>query len=112
MMKIGFMALASLAFVATGVSATAAETPFARDKAVLHLDGLDLATVDGQQRLSVRMDQVARTVCGENLSHLHLSLERKAQDCRAAVVADIRTQIETRTAEAPAATPVHFASAR
>lgn len=119
-MKIGLWALASLAAaatVATAGSATAAENtatenPFARDKAVLQLQGLDLATAEGQQRLSIRMDQAARAVCGDRLATVHLAAERKAQECRSAVMADIRSRIEARTAKASLATPTRLASAR
>ncbi|WP_242124885.1 UrcA family protein [Sphingobium sp. Sx8-8] len=110
-MKIGFLAMASLAF-ATSAVAAGGENPFARDQAVLHLNGLDLATADGQQRLAIRMDQAARSVCGDSVASVHLALERKAQDCRAAVVADIRRQIESRQAAASDASAVKLALAR
>ena len=108
-MKTGLMALAAFAFA---TSASATDNPFAQDKATLNLKGLDLSTADGQQRLAIRMDQAARAVCGERLASVHLALERQAQDCRTAVIADVRTQIETRTAHAATASPVHLASAR
>ncbi|TCM20573.1 UrcA family protein [Novosphingobium sp. PhB165] len=110
-MKIGVMVLASFAF-ATAASAAPAQNPFAQDSAVLQLKGLDLATVDGQQRLAIRMDQAARAVCGDRLANIHLAAEEKARECRTAVIADIRTKIESRTAEASGAAPVQLASAR
>lgn len=110
-MKTGLMALAAFALV-TSTSAGATENPFAKDKATINLKGLDLSTSDGQQRLAIRMDQAARAVCGEHLASVHLDLERKAQDCRTAVIADVRAQIESRTAHAAIASPVHLASAR
>ena len=110
-MKTGLMALAAFA-LATAASASATDNPFAQDKATINLKGLDLSTSDGQQRLAIRMDQAARAVCGEGLASVHLDLERKAQDCRSAVIADVRAQIETRTAHAAMASPVHLASAR
>lgn len=100
-MKIGLAALATFAF-ATSASASTAENPFAQDKAILNLKGLDLSTSDGQERLAIRMDQAARAVCGEHLAAVHLAMEAKAQECRAAVIADVRSQIEARSAMAPA----------
>jgi UrcA family protein len=111
MMKIGLVALATLAF-ATSASASTAENPFAQDAAILNLRGLDLSTADGQQRLAIRMDQAARAVCGDRLAGVHLALEAKTQECRAAVVADVRTQIETRMASASTGKSVQLASAR
>jgi UrcA family protein len=97
MMKFGLAALATFAF-ATSALANPAENPFAKDKAVLNLKGLDLSTAEGQQRLAIRMDQAARAVCGDRVSAVHLAVEAKAQACRATVVADIRSQIEARSA--------------
>jgi UrcA family protein len=111
MMKIGVLALASLAF-ATSATAATGDNPFAQDKAVLQLKGLDLATAEGQQRLAIRMDRAARSVCGDRVASLHLAAERKAQDCRTAVLADIRSQIETRRADATRSATVQLALAR
>ncbi|MFN3820134.1 UrcA family protein [Blastomonas sp.] len=97
-MKSGLVAPATFAFALSATGAVAAENPFARDQVILNLQDLDLATADGQQRLAIRVDQAARAVCGERLSGIHLALEAKAQECRAAVVADVRQQIETRLA--------------
>lgn len=110
-MKIGLMALAPFAF-ATAASAAPTENPFARDRAVVQLEGLDLATVDGQQRLAIRMDQAARSVCGERLASVHLALEQRASECRTAVKADIRARIEARMADASSPSRVQLASAR
>lgn len=113
-MKIGLMALASFAFVATASAATAdtGENPFARNQTVLQLNDLDLASAEGQQRLASRMDQAAREVCGEGMSRIHLSLEHKSQECRTAVMADIRTRIEARSADASNSSPTQLAIAR
>lgn len=115
-MKIGLMALASFAFATTASaatpSATVGDNPFAREQVVLQLNGLDLATTDGQQRLAIRMDQAARAVCGEGMERIHLALERKSQECRAAVMADIRTRIEGRMADASRTLPTRLATAR
>ncbi|WP_313433649.1 UrcA family protein [Novosphingobium sp.] len=111
MMKIGILALASLAF-ASQASAATGENPFAQDRAVLELKGLDLATAEGQQRLAIRMDNAARSVCGEKMASVHLVAERKAQDCRTAVLADIRSQIENRRADAFATSATRLAIAR
>jgi len=109
-MKIGLAALAALAF-ATSASAAPTENPFAKDKTVLQLSGLDLSTAEGQQRLAIRMDEAARSVCGDRLATVHLDLAAKSRECRAAVVADVRSQIETRTADA-GTTRTHVALAR
>jgi UrcA family protein len=97
MMKIGLVALATFA-CAIPASAFAADNPFAQDQATLDLKGLDLASADGQQRLAIRMDQAASAVCGERLAGVHLAAEAKAQACRTAVLADVRSQIEARLA--------------
>lgn len=110
-MKFGLAAFAALA-VATSASAATPENPFAKDKTLLQLSGLDLSTPDGQQRLAIRMDQAARSVCGDRLATVHLDAEAKSRECRAAVVADVRSQIETRTAKADAKAPTRFASIR
>lgn len=109
-MKIGLVALATLAFATPATAATA--NPFAQDKAVLNLNDLDLSSVDGQQRLAIRLDQAARAVCGDRLAGVHLALENKAQECRTAVVADVRSQIEARLASARSDAPVQIAALR
>ncbi|HMT45795.1 MAG: hypothetical protein RL702_137 [Pseudomonadota bacterium] len=108
-MKTGLLALAALAF-ATPALANTAENPFAQDSAILNLKGLDLATADGQQRLAIRIDQAARAVCGDRVASVHLMLEAQAQECRTAVVADVRGQVEQRLARANVARPVQFAA--
>jgi len=105
-MKIGLLALAAIG-LATSASAATTDNPFAEEKTMLRLDGLDLSTADGQQRLAIRMDQAARTVCGDRLASVHLALGERERECRTAVVADIRTQIEARMALA--AKPVQVA---
>lgn len=107
-MKKGFLAVAAFA-VAASVPAAAAENPFAREEAVLRLSDLDLSTVDGQQRLAVRMDNAARAVCGDRLTSVHLDVGARARTCRTEVLADIRARIETRTAANAAAAPVQLA---
>jgi UrcA family protein len=112
MMKFSLVALAAVAFAAPAFASTTAENPLAQETATLNLKGLDLSTADGQQRLAIRMDQAARAVCGDQLAAVHLALEAQAQECRAAVVADVRTQVEARLAAASNGKPVQFASAR
>jgi UrcA family protein len=111
-LKIALVALATLAFATSPTSASANANPFAKDKAILTLQDLDLSTADGQQRLAIRVDQAARAVCGDRLSGLHLSVEAKAQECRASVSADVRSQIEARLASASAPASKRLASAR
>jgi UrcA family protein len=103
-MKTGLVALATFAFAMSASGAVAAENPFAKDKALLNLQGLDLSTADGQQRLAIRVDQAARAVCGQRLSGVHLALEARAQECRAAVTSDVRAQIEAKLARATTST--------
>lgn len=109
-MKTALVALAALA-VATPALASTAENPLAQDRAVLNLRGLDLSTAQGQQRLAIRLDQAARAVCGERLAGVHLALEAKAAECRSAVVADVRSQVEARLAKAGKSSAVQFAAA-
>lgn len=104
------VAFATLAFATSASAATTAENPFAQDKAILNLKGLDLASADGQQRLAIRMDNAARAVCGDRVASVHLALEAQAQDCRAAVLADVRAQLESRLARASANTSVRLAA--
>lgn len=103
-MKTGVLALAIVAFALSAGGAAASENPFAKDKAILNLQDLDLSTADGQQRLAIRVDQAARTVCGDRLASVHLSANAKAQECRVAVAADVRAQIEARLARASTST--------
>lgn len=110
-MKKGILALAACA-AAVPMSASATENPFARDEAVLRLSGLDLSTAEGQQRLAIRMDAAARSVCGDRLASVHLAADTRARQCRAAVLADIRAEIEARTAAAEKAAPTQLASNR
>lgn len=110
-MKIGLAAFAALAFATSASAATpqnSGENPFAKDQAILNLKDLDLSTAEGQQRLAIRLDQAAATVCGTGAASLHLALEAQAQECRTAVVADVRSQIEARMAVAPTATRVAY----
>ncbi len=100
MIKKGLLALIGCAVVTSVPAVAATDNPFAKDEAVLHLGGLDLSTVEGQQRLAIRMDEAARAVCGDRLSSVHLELGARARECRTAVLADIRTQIESRMAAA------------
>lgn len=97
-MKIGFTALAALALTAPAFATE--QNPFVADRAVLNLKGLDLSSVDGQQRLAIRIDQAARAVCGDRASSIHLDLESQSRSCRQDVATDIRSRIEQRTADA------------
>jgi UrcA family protein len=98
--------------LASSMPAAATDNPFARDEAVLRLSGLDLSTAEGQQRLAIRMDAAARAVCGDRLATVHLSADSRARDCRTAVLADIRAEIEARTAAADQGAKTQLASAR
>ena len=111
-MQIGLVALATFALATSASAAATTENPFAQDQAILNLKGLDLSTADGQQRLAIRIDQAARAVCGDRVASVHLAMERTAQACRTAVVADIRSQIEARTANAASNAPVRLAALR
>lgn len=98
-MKKGLLVLAACTLAAS-MPAAATDNPFARDEAVLRLSGLDLSTAEGQQRLAIRMDAAARAVCGDRLASVHLAADTRARECRTAVLADIRAEIEARTAAA------------
>lgn len=100
-MKKGLMVIAACTMASSAFAATpdtTASDPFVKQNVVLHLDGIDLATVDGQQRLAIRMDNAARAVCGDRLASVHLATARAARECEVAVKADIREQIEERMA--------------
>lgn len=104
MLKTGLMVLAAAALATSASAATTApnQNPFAKSKVMLNLTGLDLSTADGQQRLAIRMDNAARAVCGDRLSTVSLVMAQQARECRTAVKANIRSQIETRMADASA----------
>ena len=95
-MKKGLLVLAACALASSASAAT--NDPFVKDTATLRLEGLNLSTAEGQQRLAIRMDQAARAVCGDNLSNVHLAVGASARECQTVVVADIRAQIEARMA--------------
>ena len=97
-MKYGIAAIAAIMMAAPAMAANSTGNPFSADSVVLDLRGLDLASVDGQQRLAIRMDQAANAVCGEGLSTIHLALGAQARACRADVFADIRARIAAATA--------------
>ena len=91
-MKIGIVALAALTMAAPAFAAPR-DNPFSADSAVLDLRGLDLTSVEGQQRLAIRMDQAANRVCGEGMSSIHLALGAQARACHADVIANIHSRI-------------------
>lgn len=100
MMKIGTTMLAAMLATAPVAAASGSGNPFSADSAVLDLRGLDLTSVDGQQRLAIRMDQAADAVCGRGMSSIHLALAAQARACHEDVIADIRARIATATASA------------
>lgn len=108
-MKNGLLALAACT-LAIPVTAAATDNSFAQETAVLRLGGLDLATVEGQQRLAIRMDEAARAVCGERLANIHLALDARTRACQTEVIADIRAEIEARTALAAKSSKRQLAS--
>lgn len=101
-MKLALAACAAI-LAASPVVAAPSANPFSADTAVLNLRGIDLTSVEGQQRLAIRMDHVASAVCGEGMSSVHLALGAQARGCRDDVIAGIRTRIAAATAaQAPA----------
>lgn len=96
-MKLALAACTAIVMATPALAAPGAD-PLSSDSAVLNLRGLDLTSVDGQQRLAIRMDQVANAVCGTGTSSIHLALAAQARGCRADVLADIRTRIGQATA--------------
>jgi len=109
MIKTAIAALAALSFTAAA-SAGPNDNPFAKDATVLSLKGLDLSSAEGQERLAMRMDAAARTVCGDRVATIHLGLDAQARECRAGVVANIRNQIESRQAAATTGSRIQLAS--
>ena len=104
-MKAVFAAAAALVLSAPAFAAEPVN-PLAQSRATVSLAGLDLATVDGQQRLAIRMDQAARAICGDRVATIHLTLAEQSRGCQAEVIASLRSRIEARSASyaAPAAT--------
>ncbi|MBO9576609.1 MAG: UrcA family protein [Sphingobium sp.] len=109
MIRTAVAVLAALSFAASA-SAAPNDNPFAKDSTILKLKGLDLSSAEGQQRLAIRMDAAARTVCGDRLASVHLAADAQARECRAQVIADIRDQIEARQAAAATGPRVEVAS--
>lgn len=107
----GLFALAAC-IVANSMPATATDNPFAKEEAMLRLGGLDLSTAEGQRRLAIRMDQAARAVCGDRLSSVHLASDARARECRTAVIADMRAEVEARAAVSDKAARTQIASNR
>lgn len=97
MLKMTAAALAAI-MMTTAATAAAPADPLTQSSAILKLDGLNLATPEGQRVLAIRMGQAARAVCGSGLANIHLSLAAESQACYDEVKADIRTRIEQRTA--------------
>ena len=99
MHKVALAALAAT-MMTSAVFAASPENPLAKDTVVLDFRNIDLATVRGQRQLAIRMDQAASAVCGERLDTVHLALAEQSRQCQADVIADIRSRIEARTADA------------
>ena len=97
--KSALAAIAAL-MMAPAAFAAAPDNPLVKDSVTLKLDHLDLASIEGQRALAIRMDQAARDVCGDRLATIHLSLDAQSRSCRAEVLTDIRSRIEQRTAAA------------
>lgn len=108
-MKIGMAALAAILMAAPSYAASG-DNPFSADSTVLDLRGIDLTSVEGQQRLAIRMDQAADAVCGTGLGTIHLALGEQQRACHADVIADIRSRIATATARADVPQPTRLAS--
>jgi UrcA family protein len=98
MMKVAVATLAAMLAAAPAMAGTG--NPFSADSVVLDLRGIDLTSVDGQQRLAIRVDQAATAVCGDGLSTVHLALGAQARACHADVVADVRSRVARATAMA------------
>ena len=112
-MKKGLLVVAACCMASSAWAATGdpvASDPFVQQAADLRLDGIDFTTVEGQNRLAIRMDDAARAVCGDGLASVHLAVAAEARQCQAAVKEDIRLQIEQRMASSDA--QVRVASAR
>ncbi|WP_174291749.1 UrcA family protein [Sphingomonas bacterium] len=108
-MKRAALAAIAALLVAPAAFAAAPDNPLVKNSVALKLDHLDLATVDGQRTLAIRMDQAARDVCGDRLATIHLSLDAQSRACRTEVLADIRSRIEQRTAQAGGGSGVQVA---
>jgi UrcA family protein len=110
MLKATLAVLAACA-ITPAVSAAEPANPLAKSSVILKLDGLDLATVEGQNRLAIRMGQAAREVCGSRVSTIHLALEAQSRACQDEVKTDIRARIERQMADAGHVLPASYAFA-
>jgi UrcA family protein len=97
MMKIGLAACVAFLMATPALAAPGAD-PLSAESVTLNLRGLDLTSVEGQQRLAIRMDQAATAVCGQGLSSVHLALAAQARECRTDVLADIRSRVAAASA--------------
>ena len=107
MKKVTLAVLAACA-IAPAVHAAEPVNPLAKSSVILKLDGLDLATVEGQRLLSIRMGQAAREVCGTGMAKIHLAMEAQSRECQADVVADVRNRVEQQTALAGSVLPAKY----
>ncbi|MFS0772023.1 UrcA family protein [Sphingomonas sp. 1P08PE] len=97
MLKVAGAALAAC-LITPALCAAPVANPLVKSSTVLKLDGLDLATPQGQRVLAIRMNQAARDVCGSGLETIHLAAGAQSRTCQSDVKADIRSRIEQRTA--------------
>jgi UrcA family protein len=98
-MRVGLSVIVAV-LAAMPILSAASANPFSADSVVLNLRGLDLTSVDGQQRLAIRVGQAADTVCGTGMSSIHLALGAQAQACRSDVIANVHARIAAATARA------------
>lgn len=92
------MMITLLATIAALASAAPAPStllnPLAKQQVVLQHSDLDLATADGQSRLTSRLREAAIDLCGARMQAIHLTLVSKSQRCQAEVIAEARGRIE------------------
>ncbi|WP_272917845.1 UrcA family protein [Altericroceibacterium endophyticum] len=103
-----FLAVAACAVASPAMAS--APNSFGHESAELRLDGIDFDTAEGQNRLAIRLDNVAHTICGDRLASVHLATAKKARECRADVIADVRSQISQQLAKK--SQTAQFASSR
>ncbi|MGF7151260.1 UrcA family protein [Sphingomonas zeicaulis] len=70
-----------------------AHTPLAEDSVTTRVGDLDLSTPAGQRVFNARLNRAAKAVCSPGIYRIHLSMQRKANECRAEVIADARARV-------------------
>lgn len=102
------VALGAVAMLVPSAAAFADSTTSAPAAVNVRTDDLDLTRADGKSRLTMRIADAAKEVCGDGFSRTHLLLVARTRACQAEVTAQVDAQV--RTLEARRAGTVQVAS--